>query len=105
LPASGGAASAGQLVHRNEFPNAAFEPYQRLKGNRTLKDSIIAADDRLPKDNWGHKMCLTFHLLVSCNSRCKHKKDHHNIEPNGRKHSVDEDTKLLAWCAQHIQAE
>jgi hypothetical protein len=104
-PSGSAASSTRQSVHRNEFQNAAFESYQRLKGNRTLKDIIIAAGERLPKNDRGHEMCLTFHMLGSCNSRCKRKKDHHNIESKGRKHNAEEDARLLAWCAQHVQAE
>jgi hypothetical protein len=50
-------------------------------------------------------MCLTFQLVNACNSRCKQKRDHHNIKPGGCKHSVAEDAKLMAWCAKHIKAE
>ncbi len=47
-------------------------------------------------------MCLTFHLLGMCNSCCCHKKDHNDIESGGAYHNADEDTRLLAWCAQNI---
>jgi hypothetical protein len=93
------------VVHRNEFPNANYDPYRRLKGNRTLKQLIIDAGAPLPKNDRGHEMCLTFHLIGSCNSRCKCKRDHHDVEPGGKKHTAAEDTRLLAWCAQHITTE
>jgi hypothetical protein len=104
-PAPAGPAAARQSVHRNSWPNAAFEPFARAKGARTLKDIIIRAGEPLPKNDRGHEMCLTFHMLGACNSRCKRKKDHHDIEPVGKKHTADEDAKLLAWCSKHVIAE
>jgi hypothetical protein len=92
-------------VHRNTWPNAAYEPHAHAKGDRTLKDLIIQAGDALPKNDRGQEMCLTFHLLGSCNSRCKRRKDHHNIEPGGTRHTSEEDAKLLSWCSKHIKAE
>jgi hypothetical protein len=70
-----------------------------------LKRVVIYAGEPLPKNDRGHKMCLTIHLISACNSQCKRKRDHHNIEPGSQKHSTREDSKLLAWCAKHIKAE
>jgi hypothetical protein len=103
-PSPAPAAGPRQSVHRNTWPNAAYEEYARAKGDRTLKDLIIQAGDALPKNDRGQEMCLTFHLLGSCNSRCKRRKDHHDIE-GGKRHTPDEDAKLLSWCSRPITAE
>jgi hypothetical protein len=91
-----------QAVHSNMRPNSAFEPHKRNRGNRTLKNLVIDAGTAIPKNDRGQEMCLTFHLLGSCNSRCRRKKDHNDIEPGGSFHTPAEDKRLLDWCAQHI---
>lgn len=102
-PRPAAAAAERQVYHRNTYPNgneAAFVAFRERFSAKPIKVFVlegVAAGHPVPKNAAGQDMCVSFHVLGNCNSRCNRGGDHHNLL-GGTTHTKAEDEKLLKWC-------
>jgi hypothetical protein len=94
-----------QTVHVNMHPNAILTKFKDIKGSRSFKSLIEVADHPVPPNDMGVPMCLSFHVLGMCNSRCGRAKDHNDVLPGGKRHTDREDRKIESWCQVNIMPE
>jgi hypothetical protein len=91
--------SESVIVRNALYKDDVFGTFKALGHKaRTIKESIRRRHVSYPNNSQGHPMCLTYHVIGVCNSRCKFATDH-------CAHTAAEDETFRAWCAEHYKLE
>jgi hypothetical protein len=84
-------------VQRKPTPiNPSFQRFVDM--NLRVRDVLVRAGqtNRVPSNNGGVEMCLSYHLKGMCNTSCARNGDH-------KEHAASEDQALLRWCDTHYK--
>ncbi len=88
-----------EIVRNIMYKDDIFGPFKEMGIRaKVMKDSLRRCNVSYPTNSRGGNMCLTYHVLGICNSRCKHALDHYA-------HSAAEDETFRAWCVEHYKLE
>jgi hypothetical protein len=88
----------GTIVRKAMPINPAFQKFVDM--NLRVRDVLQKAgpNNRVPNNNGGVEMCLSYHLKGVCNSNCSRHGDH-------REHQPSEDQAIIRWCDTHYKSE
>jgi hypothetical protein len=88
----------GTIIRKSVPVNPAFQKF--LDMNLRVRDVLHRAGPlhRVPNNNDGVEMCLSYHLKGVCNSNCSRHQDH-------KEHQPAEDQKFIRWCEAHYKPE
>jgi hypothetical protein len=87
------------MIRNMTYKDDLFASY-KAKGIKSakLKDALKERKVQAPLNSKGERMCLPYHVLGFCNSRCGHANDHAT-------HTTAEDQDLHAWCGVNYKIE
>jgi hypothetical protein len=88
----------GTIVRKTTPINPAFQKFVDM--NLRVRDVLQKAGptNRVPNNNGGIEMCLSYHLKGVCNSNCSRNGDH-------KEHQPAEDQAIIRWCDAHYKPE
>jgi hypothetical protein len=94
-----------QSPHINLHMNPELSLFRAKTGGKAIKKIVLDAKEAgnsVPTNGNGDEMCVTFHVFGSCSSNCQRRFDHHDLARSEKsackKHTPDEDAKMIAWC-------
>jgi hypothetical protein len=88
----------GTIVRKVAPINSAFQRFVDM--NLRVRDVLQRAgpSHRVPSNNDGVEMCLSYHMKGVCNSNCSRSRDH-------KEHQASEDQSIVRWCETHYKPE
>jgi hypothetical protein len=87
------------MIRNMAYNEALFANYKAMGiRSQKLKDALKDRKVQLPLNSKGKRMCLPYHVLGFCNSRCGGSDDHAD-------HTPKEDGELSAWCKDNYKLE
>jgi hypothetical protein len=88
----------GTIVRKTAPINPAFQKF--LDMNLRVRDVLQRAgpSHRVPNNNDGVEMCLSYHMKGVCNSNCSRHLDHKDHQPA-------EDIAIVNWCERNYKPE
>jgi hypothetical protein len=88
----------GTIVRKSAPINPAFQKFVDM--NLRVRDALQRAGptNRVPTNNDGTEMCLSYHMKGVCNSNCSRHQDH-------KEHQASEDNAMVNWCERNYKPE
>jgi hypothetical protein len=88
----------GTIVRKTAPINPAFMKFVNM--NLRVRDVLQRAGPtrRVPNNNSGIEMCLSYHMKGVCNSNCSRSLDH-------KEHQPTEDQAIVKWCESNYKPE
>jgi hypothetical protein len=85
-------------VRKSAPINPAFQKFVDM--NLRVRDVLQRAGptNRVPTNNDGTEMCLSYHMKGVCNSNCSRHQDH-------KEHQASEDNAMVNWCERNYKPE
>ena len=96
-PTAPAASNTASAIVRNPNYNATLFGEYKAKGIKTgkLKAALHARGNvKIPRNSNNVAMCLPYHIIGMCNTRC------HSVADHTPQSEADSNT-LVAWCAEH----
>jgi hypothetical protein len=100
-PSAPTAQSTPGTIVRNQHYNATLYGEHKAKGIKTgkLKAALHARGNiKIPRNTNNVSMCIPFHVIGMCNSRC------HSVADHVPQSETDANT-LSTWCAEHYHLD
>jgi hypothetical protein len=88
----------GTIVRKSAPINPVFQKFVDM--NLRVRDVLQRAGptNRVPTNNDGTEMCLSYHMKGVCNSNCSRHQDH-------KEHQASEDNAMVNWCERNYKPE
>jgi hypothetical protein len=88
----------GTIVRKLAPINPVFQKFVNM--NLRVRDVLQRAGptNRVPTNNDGTQMCLSYHMKGVCNSNCSRHQDH-------KEHQPAEDQAIVSWCERNYKPE
>jgi hypothetical protein len=98
VPTAPGAPPAARARGSVQRKPTAINPSFQRDMNLRVRDVLVRAgkDNRVPTNNNGVEMCLSYHVKGMCNAICARNGDH-------REHTATEDQAILRWCETYYK--
>jgi hypothetical protein len=92
------AKSRGSVIRKASPIIPALQKFVDM--NLRVRDVLVRAGaaNRIPTNNAGVEMCLSYHLKGMCNTNCARSADH-------KEHQTSEDQAIVRWCELHYKPE